>query len=150
MWADLDSERKNKKKKKAKKQSILGLSAKGNESESDDQDEAESDSDDGDDATNTKLMQQTTGNFLKPVKSSVRGSLPKTNIDIKQCSDANKEEPHQVSSLTFGALKLWSLSQESNFPQKARLKSVEFHPTARVLLTAGLNQTLSLFQVSTT
>ena len=34
----------------------------------------------------------------------------------------------------------------SNF-SKARLKSVEFHPSARVLLTAGLNQKLTLFQV---
>jgi hypothetical protein len=30
---------------------------------------------------------------------------------------------------------------------KARLKCVEFHPSARVMLTAGLSQTLTLFQV---
>lgn len=31
---------------------------------------------------------------------------------------------------------------------QARLKCVEFHPSARVMLTAGLNQKLTLFQVS--
>lgn len=30
---------------------------------------------------------------------------------------------------------------------QARLKCVEFHPSARVMLTAGLNQKLTLFQV---
>ena len=96
MWADLDSERKNKKKKKKAKK---GLTDKSLESESeDDHDEAGSDSDE-EDETNLNRMQQTTGNFLRPVKSSARGSLPKTNIDIKQCSDANKEEPHQVDQL---------------------------------------------------
>jgi hypothetical protein len=31
---------------------------------------------------------------------------------------------------------------------KGRLRTVEFHPNARVLLTSGLGQTLSLFQVN--
>ena len=53
-----------------------------------------------------------------------KSSLPKLILDIKFCTDANKEEPHQ-----------------------ARLKTLEFHPSARVLLTAGLNQKLTLFQV---
>lgn len=30
---------------------------------------------------------------------------------------------------------------------QSKLKSVEFHPTAQVILTAGMNYTLSLFQV---
>lgn len=50
--------------------------------------------------------------------------LPNGILDIKRCTDANKESPHN-----------------------ARLKCVEFHPTARVVLTAGLNQTLTLFQI---
>jgi len=36
---------------------------------------------------------------------------------------------------------------EEEEPDKARLKSVEFHPNARVMLTGGLNQKLTLFQV---
>ncbi|KAL3880630.1 hypothetical protein ACJMK2_032854 [Sinanodonta woodiana] len=51
-------------------------------------------------------------------------TLPKGFLQIKQCTDANKE----TSS-------------------KSKLQSVEFHPTAQVLLTGGLDQTLNLFQV---
>ncbi|XP_062621105.1 U3 small nucleolar RNA-associated protein 18 homolog [Saccostrea cucullata] len=62
---------------------------------------------------------QKTGNYL--ITSS---SLPKGLIDLKQCTDANKEQPSE-----------------------GKLTSVEFHPTAQVVLTAGMNYTLSLFQV---
>ncbi len=30
---------------------------------------------------------------------------------------------------------------------QSKLRAVEFHPSAQVVLTAGMNQTLSLFQV---
>lgn len=67
---------------------------------------------------------QHTGNFLVNKKGS---SIPlaRNIIDIKICTDANKEEP-----------------------QQNRIKAVEFHPSARVILTAGLNQKLTLFQVT--
>ena len=111
MWADLSSDKKKlRKKKKAKKLTISGLNDKNQQAESDDEedeDDFESDSD-NDDATNVNLMQQTTGNFLKPA-NGVRGSLPKTNIDIKQCIDANKEEPHQVGWLVFARTFILSL-----------------------------------------
>ena len=74
---------------------------------------------------NTNFFQQT-GNFLVDSTrvTSATSSLPKTNLDIKVCTEANKEEP-----------------------DKSRLKCVEFHPSARVMLTAGLDQKLTLFQV---
>ncbi|CAF1048663.1 unnamed protein product [Brachionus calyciflorus] len=64
-----------------------------------------------------------TGTLLAD-KTKFKGPIPKGLIDIKVCTDANYEEPSQ-----------------------SRLKSVEFHPTARVLLTAGLDQKLKLFQI---
>jgi U3 small nucleolar RNA-associated protein 18 len=84
--------------------------------------------DDSEEEEEMSFFQQT-GNFLSSstYKNSVSArtsSLPKTIVDIKTCTDANKEEPHS-----------------------ARLKSVEFHPSARVMLTAGLNQKLTLFQI---
>lgn len=72
-----------------------------------------------DDDSDVDDLLQKTGNYL--VTSS---SLPKGLIDLKQCTDANKEQPSE-----------------------SKLKSVEFHPTAQVILTAGMNYTLSLFQV---
>lgn len=110
MWADSERKKNKKKKAKAKKLGIAGLSEKAADSESDGQDMDDSDSDDEQDGhASATSMQQTTGNFLKPVNSGARGSLPKTNIDIKQCSDANKEEPHQVGPVLmlldfFGSL----------------------------------------------
>jgi hypothetical protein len=38
---------------------------------------------------------QSTGTYLN--KKEAKSSLQKTNIDIKICTDANKEEPHQVN-----------------------------------------------------
>ncbi len=110
MWADLDFNEKKKLKKKAKKS----------------QDESSDDEDDEEEASEDEEFFQQTGNFLQNTdkKVKVKTALPKANIDMKVCTDANKEEPHQ-----------------------ARLKSIEFHPSARVLMTAGLGQKLSLFQV---
>ena len=110
MWADLEL---------AKKKEKLKKTANGGETESEDSD------------TEEMSVFQQTGNFLNDSnkKQSMGGSgsvsaLPKSILDAKICTDANKEEPHQT-----------------------RLKSVEFHPSARVLLTAGLGQKLSLFQI---
>ncbi|KAM9296648.1 U3 small nucleolar RNA-associated protein 18 homolog [Gastrophryne carolinensis] len=60
-----------------------------------------------------------TGNLL--AKSS---ALPKGIIEIKSCLNANQERP-------------------SNRP----LTAVQFHPSAQVLMTAGLDRSVSLFQV---
>ena len=51
--------------------------------------------------------------------------LPKGVIDLKRMKDANSAKRAQ-----------------------AVVKSVEFHPTANVILTAGYHKTLDLFQVS--
>ncbi|KAK3100299.1 hypothetical protein FSP39_017837 [Pinctada imbricata] len=64
-------------------------------------------------------LMQKTGNYI--ITSS---SLPKGILNFKQCKDANKESTAQ-----------------------GKLTSVEFHPSSQVILTAGFNQTLSLFQV---
>lgn len=89
----------------------------------------ESSSEDANNSSNediyTETIFQETGNYLANTEfMKTKSSLPKLILDIKVCTDANKEEPHQ-----------------------ARLKTVEFHPSARVLLTAGLNQKLTLFQI---
>ncbi len=115
-WADLDRKNKRKKLKRVKKVRLL------NEDEIAEEEDVTDDSDLDEDAD---FFQQT-GNFLVDSSrvTAANSSLPKTNLDIKVCADANKEEP-----------------------DKARLKSVEFHPNARVMLTGGLNQKLTLFQV---
>lgn len=116
MWADLDSKNKRKKLKKSKKLKLNGQQA---ESSGDSAEESE-------DSDLEENFFQQTGNFLVDSTrvSSTTSSLPKTKLDIKVCTDANREDP-----------------------DKARLKCVEFHPSARVMLTAGLNQKLTLFQI---
>ncbi|CAH1777958.1 unnamed protein product [Owenia fusiformis] len=64
-------------------------------------------------------LSKSTGSYLTGSQS-----LPKGVLQFKKCPDANKE---QFSS--------------------GKLKSTEFHPTAQVLLTAGMDQSLHLFQV---
>ena len=61
-----------------------------------------------------------TGNLL----SQSVDSLPKGTIDLKRMKDANSAKRAQ-----------------------AVVRSVEFHPTASVLLTAGYHKTVDLFQV---
>jgi hypothetical protein len=48
-------------------------------------------------------MFKQTGNYLadQSMINSSKSALPKTNIDIKVCTDANKEEPHNVSRNNF-------------------------------------------------
>ncbi|XP_060064815.1 U3 small nucleolar RNA-associated protein 18 homolog [Ylistrum balloti] len=72
-----------------------------------------------DDDSDVEEMMTRTGNFLTTTKS-----LPKGFIQIKQCPNANRDSPPQ-----------------------GKLYAVKFHPSAQVMLTAGSNQTLSLFQV---
>ena len=81
-----------------------------------------SDESDLDDVNEDEIFHHT-GTLLAD-RSKAKGALPKGILDVKVCTDANYEEPSQN-----------------------RLKSVEFHPTARVLLAAGLDQKLRLFQI---
>ncbi|XP_018605179.2 U3 small nucleolar RNA-associated protein 18 homolog [Scleropages formosus] len=60
-----------------------------------------------------------TGNFL--TKSE---SLPKGIIQMKSCLNANNDRPSE-----------------------AKLSTVQFHPSAQVVMTAGFDQSISLFQV---
>ncbi|XP_019398350.1 PREDICTED: U3 small nucleolar RNA-associated protein 18 homolog [Crocodylus porosus] len=62
---------------------------------------------------------QKTGNFV-----SISESLPKGILQMKNCLNANNERPSY-----------------------AKLTTVQFHPSAQVILTAGLDQSVSLFQV---
>uniref|UniRef100_A0A8C7PAW5 U3 small nucleolar RNA-associated protein 18 homolog n=1 Tax=Oncorhynchus mykiss TaxID=8022 RepID=A0A8C7PAW5_ONCMY len=75
------------------------------------------DSDDSDE-DGDDLMRKT-GNF---VGSS--DSLPKGIIRMKKCLHANNDRP-----------------------SKDRLTTVQFHPSAQVVMTAGIDQSISLFQV---
>ncbi|KAK2178032.1 hypothetical protein NP493_565g03002 [Ridgeia piscesae] len=78
------------------------------------------DSENEDSDTEASELLRSTGNYL-----TTSESLPRSFIQMKRCPDANKESP-----------------------TNCKLRSVEFHPTAQVLLAAGAaNQTLSLFQV---
>lgn len=122
IWADLEKNKSKKNKKLKKAKSVMKID-KG--SVDDSADESEDEDSDLELEENSDFFQQT-GNFLVESNrlNSTISSLPKTNLDIKVCTDANKEDP-----------------------DKARLKCVEFHPSARVMLTAGLNQRLSLFQI---
>uniref|UniRef100_A0A7M4E256 UTP18 small subunit processome component n=1 Tax=Crocodylus porosus TaxID=8502 RepID=A0A7M4E256_CROPO len=61
---------------------------------------------------------QKTGNFV-----SISESLPKGILQMKNCLNANNERPSY-----------------------AKLTTVQFHPSAQVILTAGLDQSVSLFQ----
>lgn len=114
LWADLENKVKRKRAKKNKTDA--------NKSENN----ALSELDDSDSDEESADFFQTTGNFLQNSSkiTSSTSSLPRTTLDIKNCTDANKEEPHM-----------------------ARLTCVEFHPSARVMFTAGLNQKLTLFQI---
>ncbi|XP_006924907.1 U3 small nucleolar RNA-associated protein 18 homolog isoform X1 [Pteropus alecto] len=62
---------------------------------------------------------QRTGNFV-----STSASLPKGILKIKNCQHANAERP-----------------------TAARISSVQFHPCAQVVMVAGLDNSVSLFQV---
>ncbi|CAJ1075484.1 U3 small nucleolar RNA-associated protein 18 homolog isoform X2 [Xyrichtys novacula] len=74
--------------------------------------------DEDEDEEDDELLRRT-GNF---VASS--DSLPTGNIRMKKCLHAN-----------------------STRPSEDRLTTVQFHPSAQVVMTAGLDQSLSLFQV---
>lgn len=66
------------------------------------------------------LILQRAGNLL----TKKANNLPHGILDIKRIKDANIEKP-----------------------SNATLQCVEFHPSAKVLLTAGFNKTLDLFQI---
>ncbi|CAN9505102.1 unnamed protein product [Ophioblennius macclurei] len=78
----------------------------------------EDEDDDEEDDEEDDLLRRT-GNF---VASSA--SLPSGTIRIKRCLHANSARPSQD-----------------------RLSTVQFHPSAQVVMTAGLDQSISLFQV---
>ncbi|CAM4661360.1 unnamed protein product [Caretta caretta] len=60
-----------------------------------------------------------TGNFV-----SASETLPRGILQMKNCLDANNERPSD-----------------------AKLRTVQFHPSAQVVMTAGLDRSISLFQV---
>ncbi|XP_052076872.1 U3 small nucleolar RNA-associated protein 18 homolog isoform X3 [Mytilus californianus] len=75
--------------------------------------------DQSDEDPDVQDLLQSTGDYITPSKS-----LSKGIIQIKQCTDGNRDNPVQC-----------------------KLNSAEFHPTSQVMLVAGMNQTLNLFQV---
>ncbi|XDV35044.1 hypothetical protein PO909_005090 [Leuciscus waleckii] len=78
---------------------------------------AEAESEDEDEEDEDLLRR--TGNFI-----GSSDSLPKGTIKIKKCVDANSESPAD-----------------------AKLTSVQFHPSAQILMTSSLDHSISLFQV---
>ncbi|KAF7643231.1 hypothetical protein LDENG_00243000, partial [Lucifuga dentata] len=78
---------------------------------------AEEDDDEGEDEDDD--LMRTTGNFV--VSSD---SLPSGVLRMKKCLNAN-----------------------STRPSDDKLTTVQFHPSAQVVMTAGLDQSISLFQV---
>ncbi|XP_055983746.1 U3 small nucleolar RNA-associated protein 18 homolog [Sorex fumeus] len=75
-------------------------------------------SDDESEEDEDDLLQRT-GNFI-----STSASLPKGILKMKNCQPANAERP-----------------------TSARISSVQFHPGAQVVMVAGLDNSVSLFQV---
>ncbi|KAL6457699.1 hypothetical protein MHYP_G00346620 [Metynnis hypsauchen] len=76
------------------------------------------DDDDEEDDEDDELLKKT-GNYVGSSES-----LPKGIIKLKKCLNANSENPSED-----------------------RLTTVQFHPSAQVVMTAGLDHTISLFQV---
>uniref|UniRef100_A0A8C3SNX8 U3 small nucleolar RNA-associated protein 18 homolog n=1 Tax=Chelydra serpentina TaxID=8475 RepID=A0A8C3SNX8_CHESE len=72
-----------------------------------------------DDSDEDDELLRKTGNFV-----SVSETLPRGILQMKNCLDANNERPSD-----------------------AKLRTVQFHPSAQVVMTAGLDQSISLFQV---
>ncbi|XP_063414833.1 U3 small nucleolar RNA-associated protein 18 homolog [Mytilus trossulus] len=83
-------------------------------------------------------------------------------IQIKQCTDGNRDNPVQVlqciqstgdyitssKSLSKGIIQIKQCTDgNGDNPVQCKLNSAEFHPTSQVMLVAGMNQTLNLFQV---
>uniref|UniRef100_A0AAY4C4D5 U3 small nucleolar RNA-associated protein 18 homolog n=1 Tax=Denticeps clupeoides TaxID=299321 RepID=A0AAY4C4D5_9TELE len=80
---------------------------------------AETKDDDDDDEEEEDSLLQKTGNFV-----GTSESLPKGIIRMKKCLNANNDRPAED-----------------------RLSTVQFHPSAQVVMTAGLDHSISLFQV---
>lgn len=78
-----------KKRKQLKKQKRIKLSTEEHDSDQ---------NDDSDDAEENADFFQQTGNFLIESKriTNSTSSLPKKILDIKTCTDANKEDPDKV------------------------------------------------------
>ncbi|XP_072530820.1 U3 small nucleolar RNA-associated protein 18 homolog [Salminus brasiliensis] len=81
-------------------------------------DDDDDDKEDEEDEEDDELLKKT-GNYVGSSES-----LPKGTIKLKKCLNANNENPGED-----------------------RLTTVQFHPSAQVVMTAGLDHTISLFQV---
>jgi U3 small nucleolar RNA-associated protein 18 len=93
-------------------------------------------SDEESDALEDNLL-KSTGDYI-----TESTTLPKGMIQLKRCTDANKQDSARV------------LSKYSSFivtveilHLQGHVHAVEFHPTAQVMLAAGMDQHLRLFQV---
>ncbi|KAI8364320.1 WD40-repeat-containing domain protein [Choanephora cucurbitarum] len=89
---------------------------------SDSDDEEVLDEDQLDEETRLDLLKSTMGILDKRVK---RGSIPPKRIDILRLKNANRAVPKSRKLITC----------------------IAFHPNAQVMLTAGLDRTLRLFQI---
>ncbi|XP_078385220.1 U3 small nucleolar RNA-associated protein 18 homolog isoform X1 [Cetorhinus maximus] len=74
---------------------------------------------DSDDESDDEDLLRKTGNFV-----SCSDALPKGLLQIKSCKNANHSRPSD-----------------------AKLTTTQFHPAAQVIMTAGIDQSISLFQV---
>ena len=71
------------------------------------------------------LLQQA-GGLLGPTRMGLRGRLPPGSLETSRMKDANQHDPHD-----------------------SVVRSVEFHPGGQLLMTAGLDKRVRLFQVRT-
>ena len=77
----------------------------------------------GDEGSVAALLQQA-GGLLGPTRMGLMGRLPPGSLETSRMKDANQHDPHD-----------------------SVVRSVEFHPGGQLLMTAGLDKRVRLFQV---
>ncbi|XP_074513484.1 U3 small nucleolar RNA-associated protein 18 homolog [Sebastes fasciatus] len=117
-WAESDKKKKKKKQQKKREYAERQQEVTRLCVPADDDDDDDDDEDEEEEEDDDELLRRT-GNF---VASSDR--LPSGVLRMKKCLHANSARPSED-----------------------RLTTVQFHPSAQVVMTAGLDQSVSLFQV---
>lgn len=128
-WAKIDEATKKKNANKlAQKRSKSSTSSNGDDDDDDDEYESNDDDDDNDDENddeNDSIFQSTSSLLISRTGASAsKATLPSKMIDTLRVKDGNVSEY-----------------------SPATIQSIGFHPTAPVMLTAGLDKTIRLFQV---
>jgi U3 small nucleolar RNA-associated protein 18 len=119
-WAELPSQRQKKRRRSREVASPAGGDDEGDDSSA---------GDGGDDVgvnDHVSRLLRSTGTILSARASTARGAstLSAGVIDIRRVADANRADPN-----------------------RAVVQAVEFHPSGRLFLTAGMDRTMRIFQV---